>query len=139
VRSNIAIGERLTDKNLQERAWLHGRATFQFIDSKGKHGSAGGRYVAWRLPNSYCGPHALNPKGRLKKINHQIDLVNSRVQGNDLDRVSTREQADRLFHASGQESHRAYSRDRSQDIYWPDSLPRADRHRLWRVLPAKET
>ena len=139
-QSNMAVGERLTDKNLQERAWRHGRATFSFIDHEGRQGPAGGRYVAWRLPNSYQGPHALCPKGRTKKINRQIDLVYSRVQGNDLDRASAPNSVDRLFHASGQEAGRAYNRDQSQDIYWPDSRgrPHADRRRLWRVLPAKE-
>jgi hypothetical protein len=133
VRANMAVGERLTDRNYQERAWRHGRATFSFTDSKGKHGPAGGRYVAWRLPNSYQGPHALCPKGRMKKINHQIDLVNSRVQGNDLDRAF-----DRLFQANGREAGRAYNRDQRRDIYWPASRPVAGGRCLWRVLPGRE-
>ena len=149
VRTNMAVGERLNQQNLQERAWRHGRATFLFIDSEGKQGPAGGRYVAWRLPNSYQGPHALSPKGRLKKINHQIDLVNSRAQGNDLDQASARCRAgarlkvDRLFHSNGQEAGRAYNRDQSLDTYWPAGRPRSGKtasgqRQLWRVLPAKE-
>ncbi len=149
VRANMAVGERLTDKSLQERAWQHGRATFSFTDSEGKHGPAGGRYVAWRLPNSYQGPHALSPKGRMKKINHQIDLVNSRVQGNDLDRATARyrtttcEQVavrftfDRLFHPNGREAGRAYNRDQRRDIYWPAGRSPAGGRRLWRVLPGR--
>jgi hypothetical protein len=143
VRPNMAVGERLTDKNYQERAWRHGRATFTFTDAAGKHGPAGGRYVAWRLPNSYQGPHALSPKGRTKKINHQIDLVNSRVQGNGLDRTTPCSQAavrfsvDRLFHPNGREAGRAYNRDQSQDIYWPAGRPRASGGQQWRVLPAR--
>ncbi|UCG24373.1 MAG: hypothetical protein JSW55_20005 [Chloroflexota bacterium] len=136
-QANIAVGERLTQKNLQERAWRHGRATFPFVDSEGKHGPAGGRYVAWRLPNSYRGPHELSPKGRLKKINRQIDLVNSRAQGNDHGQADAWLTVDRLFHPSGQEAGRAYNRDRSQDIYYPAGRPRPGRRRLWRVLPAK--
>jgi hypothetical protein len=132
VRSNMAVGERLTESNLQERAWRHGRATFPFIDRQGKQGPAGGRYVAWRLPNSYQGPHALSPKGRMKKINHQIDLVNSRAQGNDLGQASARRTVDRLFHSSGRDAGLAYNRDQSRDIYWPASA-----RRLWRVLPAR--
>ena len=141
-QANMAIGERLTQQNLQERAWRHGRATFLFNDHEGKQGPAGGRYVAWRLPNSYKGPHATSPKGRQKKINRQIDLVNSRAQGNDLDRAVVRSRTttpgtvDRLFHTNGQKAGRAYNRDQSQDIYWPAGRPRTGR-RLWRVLPAK--
>jgi len=144
VWSNMAVGEKLTDKNLQERAWRHGRATFLFTDAEGRHGPDGGRYVAWRLPNSYQGPHALSPKGRTKKINHQIDLVNSRAQGNDLDRTLTCEQVavrlklDRLFHTNGREAGRVYNRDQSKDQYWPASNARAGGRRLWRVLPARE-
>ena len=144
VRSNMAVGERLNQQNFQERAWRHGRATFLFIDSEGNQGPAGGRYVAWRLPNSYQGPHALSPKGRLKKINRQIDLVNSRAQGNDLGRADARHTVDRLFHTNGQEAGRAYNRDQSQDTYWPTGRPRSGKtgsgqRRLWRVLPAKES
>ncbi len=139
VRPNMAVGERLTEKHLQERAWQHGRATFSFTDSEGKHGPAGGRYVAWRLPNSYQGPHALSPKGRTKKINHQIDLVNSRVQGNDLDRASVQQAFDRLFHPDGREAGRAYNRDPRRDIYWPaGQLPTTAGRRLWRVLPGRD-
>jgi hypothetical protein len=139
-RSNMAVGERLTNSDWQERAWLHGRATFPFTDTKGHHGPAGGRYVAWRLPNSYSGPHALGPRGRMKKINRQIDLVNSRVQGNDLGRPSQidgQRAVDRLFHSDGQSAGRAYNRDRSKDRYWPAGRPRPGSTRLWRVLPAK--
>jgi hypothetical protein len=137
VRSNMAVGERLTEVNFQERAWRHGRATFPFVDSKGKHGPAGGRYVAWRLPNSYQGPHALSPKGRMKKINHQLDLVNSRVQGNELDRAGARQAFDRLFQTNGREAGRAYNRDQRRDIYWPASRSAVDGRRLWRVLPGR--
>jgi hypothetical protein len=142
-QANIAVGERLTQDNLQERAWRHGRATFLFTDHEGKQGPAGRRYVAWRLPNSYQGPHATRPKGRLKKINRQIDLVNSRAQGNGLDRASKPDPADRLFHTNGQKAGQAYNRDQSHDIYWPAARPRSGhsqlkRRRLWRVLPAKE-
>ncbi len=143
VQSNIAIGEQLSQENLQQRAWRHGRATFLFTDQEGKQGPAGGRYVAWRLPNSYRGPHATCPKGRTKKINRQIDLVNSRVQGNDLDRTTICSQAAvhltvvRLFHANGQEAGRAYNRCQKRDLYWPTGRRRARHQRLWRVLPAK--
>jgi hypothetical protein len=136
-QANMAVGERLSQKNLQERAWRHGRATFLFVDSEGRQGPAGGRYVAWRMPNSYQGPHASCPKGRLKKINRQIDLVNSRAQGNDPYRVDARDTVDRLFHSSGQEAGRAYNRNQTHDVYYPPGRPRPGQRRLWRVLPAK--
>lgn len=130
---NIAVGQRYSTKEAQERAWRHGRATFEFIDRNGEQGPAGQRYVAWRLPNSYLGCHEPSPTGRQKKINQQIDLVNSGAQGNDLclsvaqdlsnaQAVRAPATSDRslLFHPSGLEAGKAYNRDQAVDAYWPE-------------------
>jgi len=127
-RDNIAIGERFRTSALQDRAWRHGRATFQFVDHHGRLGPEGNQYVAWRLPNSYEGPHDPVPKGRQKKINQEIDLVNRRAQGNDLgrsevrltiERTDNRFMVDRLFHPNGAEAGRAFNRKGKDDVYWP--------------------
>ena len=121
-RPNIAVGRRYTTKEVQEQAWLRGRATFEFIDVDGKQGPAGRRYVAWRLPNSYQGCHEFSPKGRQKKINnrlnHQTDLVTLGAQGNGLDCEDSRQRVDRLFHSNGLEAGKAYNRRNTTDIYW---------------------
>jgi hypothetical protein len=128
-RRNIAIGERYSSKEVQERAWRHGRGTFEFIDTRGLQGPAGRRYVAWQLPNSYEGCHAQSPKGRQKKINQQIDLVNIRAQGNDLGRG-------RLFHTNGLEAGKAYNRSGGLEAYWPVSgtTQGLGSMQLWQVL-----
>jgi hypothetical protein len=69
---NMTIGERYSVKEVQERAWRHGRAAFHFVDIQGKQGKPGREYIAWHMPNSYQGPHDPCCKGRQKKINRQL-------------------------------------------------------------------
>lgn len=130
AQRNIAVGPVYTADNFRKQAWRHGRATFRFVDHHGRFGAPGRAYVAWRLPNSYNGPHDPCPKGRKKKINQQIDLVIGWAQGND--------RLERLFHPNGGQAGRAFNRDSRQDRYWP--RPRVDwkRPRLWQALPARD-
>lgn len=141
---NIAVGEKYSNKEVQEQAWQHGQATFKFIDTKGKQGPAGRRYVAWRLPNSYEGCHKFSPKGRQKKINQRIDQLNQTdlviigAQGNGLDR-----RIDRLFHTNGMEASKAYNRNSQDDIYWsatsaPIENSMAKSSQLWQVIPGRD-
>jgi hypothetical protein len=136
---NIAIGESYSVKEVQERAWRHGQGFFEFIDVDGLHGPAGKRYVAWQLPNSYEGCHETNPKGRQKKINRQIDLVNIRAQGNGLDRETSRQQVGRLFFPNGLEAGKSYNRDGQNDAYWPSSGPgfTVQSAKLWHVVAGR--
>jgi hypothetical protein len=139
---NIAVGEKYSNKEVQEQAWQHGQATFKFFDTKGKQGPAGRHYLAWRLPNSYQGCHQPSPRGRQKKINnrlnHQIDLVILGAQGNGLDR-----RIDRLFHTNGMEASKAYNRNSQDDIYWStksatkeNSMTKSSQ--LWQVIPGRD-
>ena len=41
AQRNFAIGERFTQEQVQERAWVHGRGTFHFFDTNGQQGKAG--------------------------------------------------------------------------------------------------
>lgn len=133
-RDNIAVGERFGAGAIQERAWRHGRAAFQFIDHHGRLGPDGNRYVAWRLPNSYEGPHDPAPKGRQKKINQEIDLVNRRAQGNDLGRTEVRLTVDRLFHPNGAEAGRAFNRNGKEDAYWPLITEGNGQSQIWLAI-----
>jgi len=129
-RRNMAIGESYTTENIQKRAWLHGKAIFDFIDHHGRQGPAKKHYLSWHLPNSYEGCHQRSPKGRMKKINHQIDLVNKRAQGNGLQ--------DCLFHAAGAQAAKAHNRQPMNDGYWYSETGRRKRQVLWYVLSKQD-
>ena len=115
-RPNIAIGPQYSEKEFQNHAWRRGQAVFVFVDKEGRQGPAGRRYIAWRLPNSYDGCHEHSPKGRQRKINRQIDLVDSRAQGNGLERDMSRHQVGRLFYPDGLEASKAYNREGPVDV-----------------------
>jgi hypothetical protein len=159
VTANLAVGPRLEAAAAQECAWRHGRSTFVFTDSRGRQGPRGRRYLAWRLPNSYRGPHQSCSQGRKRKINWQIDLVTSGAQGNGLPedrRNAGREglwpvdgrgagpalEEHRLFHPHGQAAARAFRpagrRANRRDIYWPQAAARRNGRALWHVIPGKE-
>jgi hypothetical protein len=131
VRVNIAVGESCTAANFQERAWRHGRGTFKFYDHGAKFGRVGQAYVAWRLPNSYLGCHQQRAKGRQKKINRQIDLVDKWAQGNDLPAKHS------LFHHGAAAAAKTYNRDGRTDVYWPDKAGQKRSLKIWFVLPAQ--
>jgi hypothetical protein len=131
AQRNFAVGERHTAENVQKRAWFHGRAVFDFIDYHGQQGPEKGHYVAWHLPNSYTGCHAVCSKGRQKKINRQIDLVKQKVRGNGLER-------NRLFHSNGAAAGKVYNRDSTKDRYWTSQERERKRPIFWWVLSAKE-
>lgn len=110
---SFAVGENATKENQQERAWLHGRSCFVFVDSKGRQGKPGGRFVAWRLPNIYGRVHDRAARGRLRKNNRKIaDLVNIGTRGNSGGQVA-------IFHPNALLASRAYSRDYHHDHFWP--------------------
>jgi hypothetical protein len=131
VRRNFAVGESCTADNFQERAWRHGRGTFKFTDHGAKFGRVSQTYVAWRLPNSYLGCHQQCAKGRQKKINQQIDLVDKWAQGNDLPKKTF------LFHHSAAAAAKTYNRDGRTDVYWPDKAGQKRSLKIWFVLPAQ--
>ena len=82
-RVNIALGQRLSDQAQEETAWQQGNAAFVLRDTKGKHGPKNTTYLAWRLPNSYQGPHATARKSRQKRLNRQLaDLLTQGTTGN---------------------------------------------------------
>ena len=129
-QQNFAIGERYSQEQFYERAWVHGRGTFHFLDTKGQQGTAGREYVAWHLPNNYTGPHAKRNKGRQKKINQRlVDLVMKGMRGNGWEPV------DKVFWPHGAAAGAAYNRDQEHDAYWPQQLTRNRTYHLWHVIP----
>ena len=128
-QTNIAIGNKYTQEEVQNQAWQRGRATFQFTDYQGRHGRKGTSYVAWHLPNSYTCPHQQTAKGRMRKINRKLkDLVNVRAQGNKQLKVV------KLYHANGAKAARVFNRDVRTDIYWPVRSKEKKAFQFWSVL-----
>ncbi len=126
---NIAIGERHTAENAQERAWRHGRAAFHFIDTEGRQGRAGREYVAWHLPNSYRADYQRRSRGSRKRLNRKLaDLVKKGIPGND-DRA-----VERLFFPTGALAARQYNRDPECDAYWRQENPTRAGGGLWHVI-----
>jgi hypothetical protein len=121
---NLAVGEQYTDQNVQNRAWHHGSAVFDFIDHHGRQGPEKRHYVAWWLPNSYEGCHQNCPKGRMKKINRQIALVKNGRRGTVC--------RTRLFHHDGAGAAKAHRRsDGTIDMYWFNEHGRRKPYKLW--------
>ncbi|MCP4360668.1 MAG: hypothetical protein GY796_21885 [Chloroflexi bacterium] len=126
TQRHFAVGSQATKQRMEERAWQHGRATFELQDFRGKQGVAGQTYIAWQLPNSYEGPHDTAPKGRQKQINHVLsDLFMQGMTGNGQSEIK------QCFYANGRVAAQAYNRGPIEDIYWYDG-----RARTWHCLAA---
>ncbi|MBP9503080.1 MAG: hypothetical protein KBF17_13045, partial [Candidatus Promineofilum sp.] len=81
--SAIAIGPPVKAADEHEMAWRRGRALFHLHDRPGKFGRPGTTYLAWQLPNEYTGPHAVLPRGRMKRLNRALaDLFHNGMTGN---------------------------------------------------------
>ena len=133
-RRNIAIGERHTNENAQERAWRHGRAAFHFIDTEGRQGRAGREYVAWHLPNSYQTAYQRRSRGSRKRLNRKLaDLVKKGIPGNDGRAI------EKLFFPNGALAARQYNRDPERDAYWRQENPTRARGGLWHVIAGIES
>ncbi|MCL4864064.1 MAG: hypothetical protein KJZ93_31945, partial [Caldilineaceae bacterium] len=128
--SNIAIGERHTAENAQERAWRQGRAAFHFIDTEGRQGRAGREYIAWHLPNNYRADYQRRSRGSRKRLNRKLaDLVKKGIPGNDDQAV------EKLFFPTGALAARQYNRSPEQDTYWQQQERTRAGGGLWHVIP----
>lgn len=139
-QSNFAIGQANREEEMQEQAWLRGRAVFRFTDHQARLGQKGERYTAWQLPNNYIGPHQRQPKGRQKRMNRELaDLFKKGMTGNGDELVHGFRPGDsRLFYNRGYSAAASYNRSPDRDLYWRSRLCQPDHYQLWHVLPAKE-
>jgi len=129
-RRNIAIGERYSQENAQDRAWKQGRAVFHFVDTDGKQGRQGREYVAWHLPNSYRADYQRRSRGSRKRLNRKLaDLVIKGIPGND-DRA-----IEKLFFPNGALAAKRYNRCSEQDAYWQQQERTRAGGGLWHVMP----
>jgi len=86
---------------------------FPFRDWLGKRGPVGAVYVAYRIADTRRRCHKQAAKGRLRKINRAIDLVNNPTRGK-------HGQANRAYHPSAEKAAAAYNRDPETDHYYHD-------------------
>ncbi|MCB9420383.1 MAG: hypothetical protein H6667_11280 [Ardenticatenaceae bacterium] len=153
TRRNFAIGQMASDIESEKIGWKQGMASFQLKDQDGWHGRKGRIYLAWQLPNNYSGPHAKQPRGRMKRINQELaDLFMKGMTGNGENQVEGRlslRQAQgpipepiegalpRRFFGNGRLAAKALNRSANQ-IYWKraDGLQQAQSpgYQLWYVM-----
>lgn len=137
---NLSItDEKYTLEAAQRAAWRHGRAVFRFTDHKGKqpHLKPGDSVTAWQLPNSYSPAHAHAPRGRQKKLNRRIDLVNKKARGHDP--------KIKIYFPAEELAAKAANRDADTDHYYQTTgviTPKAARPpklaaaKVWTVIQA---
>ncbi len=127
-QENLAIGERYSQEQGQERAWKQGRAVFRFIDVRGLQGRPRAEYLAWHLPNSYTGPYERRSRANRKRVNRKLaDLVKKGIPG------TGEEMVERLFWPNGALAAKGYCRDPRRDAYWPVQAP-SPGYTFWRVM-----
>jgi len=137
-KNNVVTGQSYSTANIQELAYKHGRPVFRFVDWLGKRGPKKARYCAYRIADTRSCSHKQAAKGRLKKINRQIDLVNYLERGNNR-------KVDRTYHPDADSAAKAFNRDPEIDRVYPDSgglQPKASRRskregvRFWGEISA---
>ena len=102
--TNIAVTPFAYNReNIQRFAWERGKNVFKYFDAKGKYAKKRRSVIAWRMPNSYISSLETAPKGRQKKHNRKIDLVENLERGNDLEFV-------RIYHPTAQQAGREFNR-----------------------------
>jgi hypothetical protein len=131
-KENYAIGSLATAVAAEECTWQHGHAAFVLKDYRGKCGPRPANhknaqaYMAWQLPNSYAGPHTLQPKGQQKRINHALsDLFMQGMTGNG------QSWGEKRFYGNGRSAAQANNCNNDHDIYWYDG-----RAKVWYCLSA---
>lgn len=128
-RRNLAIGERYTTENVQERAWKQGRASFRFVDAKGRQGQKNREYIAWQLPNSYEAPYQRRSRGSRKRLNRKLkDLLTKGITGN------AEAVVERVFFSNGALAAKSYNRDPGKDAYWLRGTAQGSHAVLWAVI-----
>ena len=134
VQANFAVGEVSTKEKWEKRAWQQGRALFELKDYLGQQGKKGKTYLAWQLPNSYCGQHRHRPRGRQKRINRELkDLVMQGMPGNG-EETSETQKPEKVYFPNGKLAAKAYGRHPERDLYWKRHRTGNGRFSLWQQL-----
>jgi hypothetical protein len=134
TQTNFAIGGAISPESKEEAGWRRGTALFLLTDHEGVRGQPGAVYLAWQMPNSYCGPHRVAARGRQKRINQELaDLLHDGMTGNDQDGIVSRGCLVRRYFDNGRSAAQAFNRSNQLDeLYW--SNPTDPKRRVWHVL-----
>jgi len=137
TQQNFAVGPAHSPEEMQETGWRKGQAAFEFVDHNGRHGKPGAAYVAWQLPNSYRGPHAIMARGRQKRINRELtDLFMQGMTGNGQQRIDQRDCLARRYFGNGRLAAQVFNKaTHDSELYWCGPQPGAQR--IWHVLGRK--
>ena len=115
---NFAIGPKTKSAQAKDTAWRQGSACFELTDYQGQLGQPGMSYLAWQLPNSYCGPHGRASRGGQRRLNRELaDLLQQGTAGNDQALVAKR------YYGDGQLAAKAFNRGKA-GIYWRERAER---------------
>lgn len=137
AKRNFAVGPAASEPEAEHTAWQQGTAVFQLQDQDGWHGRKDRTYLAWQLPNNYRGPHAKQPRGRMKRINQELaDLFMKGMTGNGEELVE--DKLPRRFFGNGRLAAKALNRSASRDVYWKRAgglrQAQSTSYQLWYVL-----
>lgn len=133
AKRNFAVGPAASEAEAEHAAWQQGTAVFQLQDRDGQHGRKDRTYLAWQLPNNYRGPHAKQPRGRMKRINQELaDLFMKGMTGNGEELVEDKSLPRRFF-GNGRLAAKALNRSANREIYWK-RVGGDGRYQLWYVM-----
>lgn len=142
AQANFAVGQASSPEQRQETCWRKGKASFEFVDHNGRQGKPDASYVAWQLPNSYCGPHPKMARGRQKRINRELtDLFMKGMTGNGQKKIDHRDCLARRYFRNGRFAAQALNHAKiGGDVYWcsPNSGHQAAAGRIWHVFTQPE-
>ena len=116
------IYDKVAGTKIETNLWLEpyrvddprlesGGGAFKYYDRAGKVGRKGAVYLASRLPNSYSSSMLQACRGRQKKLNRRIDLVNEETRGN-LPEIQ------KLFYSDVVTAGDSFNRDPGNDRYY---------------------
>lgn len=130
VQYNFAVGAPVSAKrDVEERVWRNGQATFVLQDDQGQQGPPGRAYIAWQLPNTYGGCHRQCRKGRQRRINRELGgLVVKGGPGNGEEAVEKR------YFPNGKLAAAAATRHPQRDLYWRRHRVRNGRYDVWQAM-----
>ena len=139
IQPNFAIGQQVSQAEIEGKGWQQGNALFILNDYQGQQGTKGQAYVAWQLPNSYCGSHQQRPKGRQRRINRQLkDLVMKGMPGNESQTAAADARRTRRYYPTGKLAVQAFNRRRTTRCYWRQSTTRNGRYAIWQHLEQRD-
>jgi hypothetical protein len=130
ARRNFRLNESFSDYALERARYSEQRAAFEFTDYRGRAGTAGARYVAEAMPNSYDTPRRYERVGSRRQRTINKSLRNLRFMGN-ADRSGGG--IVRYYHEDAGKAAAAYGKSPDTPNYWPVPGARTNHASVWRA------